>query len=114
MKKNIRCWLSLQLMLSWILLANSAYAGGWTSAARINEVYPHASYESILLEHGAQINPDGCTHTRWVALHKTHPLFKELYSLILTVTATDAPISMYVSGCTSAGYAEVRNMMLVK
>ncbi|HDX8342538.1 TPA: hypothetical protein RQN03_003307 [Aeromonas dhakensis] len=87
--------LLISLVFSQETIANTEFA-----QTTIKRVVVHDFGKSILVITKDNINGgEGCTNNTSVTLLKTHPLFNEMYSAILSAFHTGTIISGWINGC---------------
>jgi hypothetical protein len=85
-----------------LLSATVAMAGGNTQPGAIKEIGVWEGNNGILIVHPYPTNPDGCTRPEAILLAKTHPHYRELYSLLVSSQAIGRKVIIYVQGCVES------------
>jgi|SRR5882724_9535945 len=92
----------VSLVLATLHISQSR-AEGYIGGGTITYLQNAYATEWILFTDGTNLNPDNCSQNL-VMLQRAHLQFKELYALLLAAFLTQKKVSIYVSGCHSAGY----------
>jgi hypothetical protein len=81
------------------LISCNAAAAGWASSQPISFLHVFEGHGGIFVRQAAMVNPDSCTRTDQYLLRQTHPLFKELYAMLLSARSSDRSMMLYLQGC---------------
>ena len=95
-----------------------AIAGGFTGAVKIKELYQRQCTEGrgfeIILDQGANLNPDGCTKPYILEVRCNTRAYKSAVAISLTAFTGDYYVDAYVAGCDGDGHPIVRALKMMK
>ncbi|MBD8658429.1 hypothetical protein IFT68_22700 [Oxalobacteraceae sp. CFBP 13730] len=86
-------------LVSCIFGASQSIAGGYTPAGVIREFSVWNDINGILIMPSDLINPDNCVRRDQITLQKTHPQYKEIYSMVLAAHISGKKVFFYLEGC---------------
>jgi hypothetical protein len=101
MKRNLRILVCAALLAA---SSNGAFAQAsgalgsrtvksyWIEGGAFLAVTPTAPFD----------NPTGCTQSSLAIIPATHPAYKQMLAAVIHAMATNAPISMWATGCYSS------------
>ncbi|KJY78519.1 hypothetical protein [Vibrio nigripulchritudo] len=93
------------IALSAALLSTSVYAGGWTSFATPTRV--DIERGNGFMVYGNFGNPGNCTIQNRFYVQKTHPQYKEVYSMVLAAFTSGKRVQVYIHSCNPVGWYSV-------
>lgn len=86
----------------------NAFANSAFSEAKVSSVVVHDFGTVILVNlDRSATNGEGCTSNTVLVVKKTHPLFNEMYSAVLSAFHSGARVRGWVNGCESAFSAPI-------
>jgi hypothetical protein len=87
------------LVLSLIIVAGSIAQGATTNARSITRVHFWQGHAGVLVQQEHMINPDGCSRVDHYMLRQEHPLFREMYAVLLAAHMAGQPLKLGLAGC---------------
>lgn len=80
----------------------SLYAASWNTSGKITRIYLY-SINGIYVMHENMINTDSCQNASNYVLKFDNPMYKEIYSLLLSAKLTQSNVKIYIDECTGTG-----------
>jgi len=103
------------LLIASMMISLPADANSRFSEARISILTMHDFGDDILVTFSGPITTsEGCTINNQVALQKTRPFFKEMYSALLSAFHGNIKVAGWVNGCHAFGMPNLTRLDLVK
>ena len=97
-------------LLFFLALTSSASAAGWSAQQPVTEFYIQGS--EVLVKQAVVANPDSCSSASYYRLLSTHPIYKDIYALILAARVSGSPVYLYLAGCDSNGRPTIQNVIM--
>ncbi|MEY4589096.1 MAG: hypothetical protein RL497_1172 [Pseudomonadota bacterium] len=104
---------SLFAILCSLAISTSTHAGALASNEAINVLHYYEGHVGVLIKQPTMIDPDKCGRTDWYILRNDHPLYKEMYAVVLAAHMANKPVHFYLEGCVQ-GIPSIRHAYINK
>ena len=102
-----------RLLIAFAFISASAFAGSGWSTGKIKVLHFWEGHTGVLIKQEDMSDLGGCGRSDYYQLDKSHPFFKEIYSLLLAAHMSNQPIRIHLNGCVQ-GLSKVRHIYSVK